>query len=286
MQIHNTVPYFLENYRPEVEFLEKYYAKFAPHFDEYFKYHCRQPELKKPAALEKYPERMASMKQISSKVEDRIHEIVRDYEARYPVKFDQQVHVLVGAFGSNAFTHKQIIPDITLCVEKLEADDAALGTIIAHEFGHALHNALSDQNGMDWTKLDWMSRYTTLLQEGTATYFSKQVVEAPEAMYFSFNSDGEEWLQFAKDHEAEIAELFLHDLEKLSGAEMFHEWFSINGGERFGHTRLAYYIGNRIVENRIARVGEIEAITLWKEADFKEQMHKEILALASTREMR
>lgn len=42
MQINNTVPYFLENYRPEVEFLEKYYAKFAPHFDEYYKYHRPQ----------------------------------------------------------------------------------------------------------------------------------------------------------------------------------------------------------------------------------------------------
>lgn len=105
-------------------------------------------------------------------------------------------------------------------------------------------------------------------------------------MYFSFNSDGEEWLRFAKEHEAEIAELFLHDLEKLSRAEMFYEWFSINGGERFGHTRLAYYLGNRIVENRIARFGEIEAITLWKEADFEEQMQKEIQILASTKEMR
>ena len=77
--------------------------------------------------------------------------------------------------------------------------------IIAHEFGHVLHNILSDKSGMDWSKLDWQHPYTLLLQEGCATYFSKLVTVADEAVYFLYEDGGEEWLQFAEDNRKEMS---------------------------------------------------------------------------------
>lgn len=280
MKIHNTVPYFLENYQSSVEFLNDYHAKFAMHFKEYFMYHCYQPELKKEAALTRYPDLMKDIEVMSDKISSRVAEIVKVYEQKYKVHFDRDVHVIVGCFGSTAFTHRQIFPEITFCLEKLSPEDVFLNTIIAHEFGHALQNLLSDQHGMDWSKLDWQSPYVMLLQEGTATYLSRQMTEAPEASYFSFNASGEEWLEFAKMHESELAGMLLTELDELSTAEIFREWFAVNGEGRLGQTHLAYYLGYRIVENLVRKHGELETITLWKQPGFEQVMQSELVNMS------
>ncbi|MFC4355049.1 hypothetical protein ACFO0S_08325 [Chryseomicrobium palamuruense] len=280
MHIHNTASYFLENYEPTVEFLESYYAKFPEQFEEYFTYHLANPDEKKKLALANYPEGMASIQVISDKLPARARAIVDNYEESYHHTFLQDVHVIVGAYGSNAYTHRQIVPDITFCIEKLQADDITIDTIIAHEFGHALHNALSDKAGIEWSKVNWTGPYTMLLQEGVATYLSMQVVDAPESVYFSYHLEGDEWLAFAKEHEAEIAAAFLKDIHTLSTNELFHEWFSIRGGTRFGHTRFAYYLGFRIVETLMATRDEIAVITLWKENEFEKMIEEALQELA------
>lgn len=279
MHIHNTASYFLENYEPTVEFLESYYAKFPEQFKEYFTYHLANPDEKKKLALAKYPEVMAAMHAISDKLPARVRDVVKKYDESYHHTFTQDVHLIVGAYGSNAYTHRQIVPDITFCIEKLEADDVTLDTIIAHEFGHALHNALSDKAGIEWSKVNWTGPYTMLLQEGVATYLSMQVVDAPESVYFSYHLKGDEWLAFAKEHEAEIAAAFLKDIHTLSTNELFHEWFSIRGGMRFGHTRFAYYLGFRIVETLMSTRDERDVITLWKEDEFENVMEEALRAL-------
>ncbi|WP_153801933.1 hypothetical protein [Filobacillus milosensis] len=43
MKVHNTVPYFLENYEPHEDFLEHYYRKFSSDFEQYFLFHCKNP---------------------------------------------------------------------------------------------------------------------------------------------------------------------------------------------------------------------------------------------------
>lgn len=279
MKIYNTVSYFLNNYEPTTEFLDGYYSKFAPHFKEYFAYHCYRPEEKKKLALIRYQELLPAIQENSDKMESRILKIVQKYESLYPVTFNQDVHMIVGAFGSNAFTHKQIFPDITFCLEKLSPEDVTLDAIIAHELGHALHNARTDQLGMEWAKLDWMSPYTTLLQEGVATYHSMQIVDIPESIYFTYDQQGEDWLAFAKANEKELATALIEDLKNLDQSDLFREWFSINGGTRFGATRFAYYLGYRIVENLVDKLGELEAVTLWRRSDYKKMLRDELALL-------
>ncbi|MEC1177509.1 DUF2268 domain-containing putative Zn-dependent protease [Metasolibacillus meyeri] len=199
-----------------------------------------------------------------------IAEIAQFYEKAYSVQFTQNVHLLVGIYGSNAYTYRQYNPEIAFCLEKLSPQEAHLSVIIAHEFGHALHNLLSMQENIAWEMVDWANPVTWLLQEGIATYFSMQA-----DVYFAYDDDPE-WLVFCQAHEQQIVEKFRQDLQQCATQEMFKEWFSINGGAQFGYTRLGYYIGYRCVQELVRQYGELEAVTLWKTATFQECMHKQL----------
>lgn len=169
---------------------------------------------------------------------------------------------------------------MTFCLEKLSSSEEHLKVIIAHEFGHALHNILSDNDGMNWSKLQWSHPYTMLLQEGCATYFSEQVTVADKSVYFSYDDNGKEWLLFAEENKSEIITTFLEDVKKLTQPEIFHEWFSINGGAHFGFTRLAYFIGYNVIKLLIEKYQEEKAITLWKEPTFHEEIESVLIELA------
>jgi hypothetical protein len=226
-------------------------------------------------AVPKHLEKLPDLKMMSESMPRLIQEIAVRYEEKYHVKFKKDVHLLIGIYGSNAFTYRQIIPDIAFCLEKLSSNELHLECIIAHEFGHALHNMLSDQEGMDWARLDWNSPYTWLLQEGCAIHFSKQAVDAREDEYFAFEDDLE-WLDFVQCHWRAIMRSFLEDMNTLPSRDIFREWFSINGGTNYGYTRLAYYIGYKLVENLINEYGEIGAVTFWHKEDYKEILHKKL----------
>nr|WP_323740412.1 DUF5700 domain-containing putative Zn-dependent protease [Filobacillus milosensis] len=220
------------------------------------------------------------MKESSGKIESLIQEVSEAYEKKYQVQFTKDVHVIVGCYGSNAFTHRQYIPEITFCLEKLSPNTEHLKVIIAHEFGHALHNLLSDREGMDWPSLNWENPYIWLLQEGCATHFSKQVAEAEESVYFSYDDQGEEWLEFALANKQELIRSFINDRDKQSPREIFNEWFSINGGKKHDYTRLAYFIGYEILQHLIEKYGELKAVTSWTEPNFNqeiEQVMKELM---------
>ena len=278
MNIYNTVPYFLEKFKTNYQFLQNYHEKYSPHFKEYFLYHCKNADEKMKVAIGKYPDAINEIQECNQKIETLIRVIVEAYELKYKIKFTNDVHIIVGCYGSNAFTHRQIIPDVTFCLEKLSSKDDHLKVIIAHEFGHALHNILTDRTGIDWSKLQWTHPYTWLLQEGCATYFSKQVSVANESVYFSYDDKGEEWLRFAQNNTEEIITSFLKDI-KTDSQNVFREWFSINGGTRFGHTRLGYFIGFIAMERLIKIHGEIKAITFWKEPNFIEEMEQTLMEI-------
>ena len=272
MIIHQTVPYFLENFTLTEEFIQRYQQQYAAHFEEYFRYHCKNPTDKLRLALEKYPAQLPHIKETNGKMIQLIEEIKDHYERIYKITFEKDVHLIVGMFGSNAFTHRQVIPEITFCLEKLSPKDEHLRVIIAHEFGHALHNLLSEREGIDWNKVDWAHPFTWLLQEGCATYFSTKAVSVNPAVYFSYDDKGEEWLHFAEMNEKEILQAFRADLQIEMPNGLFREWFSINGGTTFGLTRLGYYIGYQLLRHLMKKVGEQNAITVWKQADFHELM--------------
>jgi hypothetical protein len=184
----------------------------------------------------------------------------------------------VGGFGSNAYTYRQIIPNITFSLEKLSPEPDHLKAIVAHEFGHAAHNIISNEDGIDWTQVQWYSPLTWLNQEGAATHFSRRTaVDLHPSIYFSYDEKGYEWLTFSKANKNEIKKAFAEDYLALTPELVFREWFSINGGQKFGYSRLGYFIGDMFFQYQIENLGEIKAVTAWKERGFQEHVKQWLL---------
>jgi len=275
MFIHDTITDFTENYLPTIDYLKKYYENHASHFDEYFLYHCQNVDEKLKTAIPKHQEKMSALIEMKDKMPKLIIDIASDYEQMYGITFTKDVHLIVGLYGSNAFTYRQIIPEIAFCLEKLSPQDRHLQIIIAHEFGHALHHLLSEERGIDWE-----SPYTWLLQEGIATYFSTKIVSARKDEYFAFQEDLE-WLTFAMNNKQIIMEEFLSDLTSLNARAVFLEWFSINGGKRFGFNRLAYFIAYELVQNCLQELAELDVITLWENANYRDIIYQHLTEMAN-----
>ncbi|WP_042473575.1 hypothetical protein [Bacillus ndiopicus] len=278
MKIIDVATEFVEHYEPTTTYLEQYFARNKEHFEEYFTYHCHNKEQKMEAALTKHPLQLQAIRAMALSMPALIKEITDFYETAYNIQFTQNTHLLVGIYGSNAYTYRQFIPEIAFCLEKLSAQEEHLKVIIAHEFGHATHNLISLQEKINWQLVDWGNPYIWLLQEGVATYFSMKAVQAHEDVYFVYYDDPQ-WLVFCQENEQNIIEKFRDDLQQLSAQNIFKEWFSINGGTRFGYTRLAYYIGYRCVQELVAKYGELEAVTLWKTSAFQKQMQEQLALL-------
>ncbi|WP_342598857.1 hypothetical protein MHB48_15545 [Psychrobacillus sp. FSL H8-0483] len=273
MKIIDTVPSFLNNYEPSVSFLRSYYAEYPDIFEEYFAFHCKDTEERHCESIKKYPQHFAAIKQVHKNILPIIEEIAAEYEKLYQISFPVDINLIVGGYGSNAYTYRQIIPNITFALEKLSPDPDHLSVIVAHEFGHLAQNILSDQAGMDWEKIHWNSPLFWLNQEGAATHLSrKTVINVHPSIYFSYNSDGYEWLTFAQANTKEIIKAFADDYLSLTPDELYREWFSINGGTKFGHSRLAYFIGDMFFQNQIENYGEMAAIVAWKNEEFEEQV--------------
>lgn len=212
------------------------------------------------------------IKQVYENIIPIIEEVVEEYNRIYEVSFPIEVNFIVGGFGSNAFTYRQIIPNITFSLERLSPEPDHLRTIVAHEFGHATHNILSDNAGMDWSKVNWNSPLTWLNQEGAATHFSKRTVpDLNPSVYFQFNNEGDEWLEFALSNQQDIKKKFRKDYDTETPQVLFREWFSINGGKKLGHSRLGYFLADLFFQDQIIRVGESKAIIAWKDTDYEEQ---------------
>ncbi|MFE1245198.1 hypothetical protein ACFW35_13790 [Fictibacillus sp. NPDC058756] len=273
MQIIDTIPYFNQNYHSSIEFLRKYYGEYPEIFKEYFAYHCKDTEERHQASLEKYPGVLSDIDLVYKYIVPIIRETDEHYKNNYQVSFPVDINLIVGGFGSNAYTYRQIIPNITFALEKLSPVPDHLRTIVAHEFGHAAHNIISNDTGIDWTNVDWNSPLTWLYQEGAATHFSRQTAKGiNESVYFSFDDEGEEWLQFFGKNKEKIISDFARDVTNLTPFAVFKEWFSISGGSKFGYNRLGYLIGDQFFQNLIKINGELGAITAWKDSCFKENV--------------
>lgn len=273
MKIIDTVPYFIRNYEPTLSFLRTYYSEYPDIFKEYFSYHCKNTEERHNQSLRKYQEYFLTIKQVHKNILPIIKEINEEYFKLYQISFPIEVNLIVGGFGSNAYTYRQIIPNITFSLEKLSAEPDHLRSIVAHEFGHAAHNILSDEAGIDWTQVQWTSPLTWLNQEGAATHFSRRtVLNLHPSIYFSYDDDGYEWLTFSESNKKEVKRAFAEDYLNLTAELLFREWFSINGGVKFGYSRLGYFIGDMFFQNQIRTLGEINAVTAWKDKDFEENV--------------
>ncbi|WP_370223918.1 hypothetical protein [Cytobacillus sp.] len=267
MKIIDTIPFFMRSYQPSVDFLRSYYDKYPEVFMEYFAYHCNDSEERHRQSIAKYL--LPAIDAVHGKIIPVIEEVADKYSAGYQVSFPIEINLIVGGFGSNAFTHRMIIPNITFALEKLSPETDHLKAIVAHEFGHACHNIISNESGMDWAKIRWANPLTWLYQEGTATHFSRMTESGlSRSVYFSFDNEGGGWLEFAVSNHHDIKLKFAEDYASKTADAIFLEWFSIRGGERFGYSRLGYYLGDLFFQSLVERMGERHAITAWKRPDF------------------
>ncbi|KMK74652.1 hypothetical protein [Alkalihalobacillus pseudalcaliphilus] len=269
MIITNTIPYFQNNYQPSLTFIRQYHEEYPDIFKEYFTGHCANTDERFLQAIERYEEHFTDIDKLSRILPPLIEEVATSYQKEYEFDFPININLIVGGFGSNAYTHKQIIPDITFCLERLPTTQDELRILIAHEFGHHTHMKLTDLSGIDWYQKDWFHPFTTLNQEGVATYLSKKIEpHHADYMYLAVNQEDEHWYQFALDHKKALIHAFYEDYQRLTPLEMFKEWFSINGGTRFGYARFGYVIALFFFEDLVFTNGEQEAIIYWREQDY------------------
>lgn len=282
MKIIDTASLFVRDYEPTIAYLDNFYARHADEYAHYFERHCLNSEEKKKKAIHKHPEKLQDILPMRDLFFEEIPRITRAYEEMFPVTFTKDVHLFVGLYVSNAFTYRQCNPEVGFCLEKLPYNRKHIQLITAHEFGHATHHIYNDAHETDWEKVDWLSPLTWLLQEGIATYLSMQLVEADFDEYFAYEED-KEWIQFVLENEVQIAKRLFDDIKSgMDPGRLMKEWFSINGGSYFNYTRLAYYIGYKIVERLAEQYSMEEVFTLWVTDGFQEEMLDGLSELAKS----
>lgn len=265
MKIIDTFSSFPDN--PTIESLREYYEAYPEIFGPYFLHHCKDTDARLQQAIDKYADDWHSIKKVHQTIKDLLEDIHSIYQTKYKIKFPISINLIIGAYGSNAYAEREIIPDITLAMERLTSEENPLRVIIAHEFGHVAHLLISERYQMDWQAMQWEHPYIWLLQEGAATHFSKQMVpQLRESVYFSYDNYGEDWLAFAKEHHQDIIRCFSNDINSgKTTVEIYKEWFSIRGGSTYGITRLAYYIADCFFQDLIVQNGELASLLLWKD---------------------
>ncbi len=271
MKIYDLASPFLDLYVPSKDYYENYFNEHPHIYNYYFDRHCRNKEMKLENALITQPKMIEQMKWIARKFITLIPQITEKYENLFPVKFTKDAYVFVGLGGSNAYTYLSMDPQVAFCVEKFEPDEEGLSVIVAHEFGHATHHLFTTLNEIEAKDIEWSSPYTWLLQEGLATYLSSLVVDVNHDIYFAYKRDPE-WLAFCEENTANIVTAFHQDLAKNTSEEIFKEWFSINGGQIFGYSRLGYYIAYHIVNYLVNSEGIENTMLYWGRPDFKERI--------------
>ncbi|MGP4071783.1 hypothetical protein ACTWQB_04430 [Piscibacillus sp. B03] len=273
MKVIDTVNFFLENYEPTLSFMEKYHQEYPEIFDYYFTYHAKNTTERHEQSIKKYPQSLSSIKIVHQRIKPIISEVNSRYQELYSVDFPVNVNLFVGCYGSNAYTHRQYIPDVSFSLERLSPVENHLKVIVAHEFGHAAHQIISDQKGIDWKNVQWESPLNWIFAEGVATHLSRQIVPGLKpTTYFSYNDNGEKRLLFFNENKSEIIQSFYEDYKNVSTRDLFKEWFSINGGQTYGHTRLAYFIGDAFFQEFIIKLGEMDAIVAWRDPNFTKQV--------------
>ncbi|MBM7839331.1 hypothetical protein JOC54_002602 [Alkalihalobacillus xiaoxiensis] len=280
MKLMNSVPYFLEKYQPTLAFLESYYNEHPQTFQEYFSFHCKKTDERLHNSLQKYDQCLPHIKQSHETIQRILPEIQERYHQQYNVLFEGTVHLFVGLFGSNAYTHRQYIPDISFAMEQVPLTKEGLSILVAHEFGHAIQNRLTNQTGIEWETVRWESLLLALYREGAATHLSRKIVpEAADHLYLTFSSlGGPEWLQFSEKNQLAIKTSLASDYQTMSTQALFREWYSINGGQRFGQTRLAYYLGDLFFKELLEERGEHEALVVWKDPTFIKEIEQWLLS--------
>ena len=119
MRIIDTVPYFVNNYEPSIDFLNNYYKKYPDIFKEYFAYHCKDTEERHSQSLRKYQEYFLTIKQVHENIIPIIQEVTDRYLKLFEVEFPIDVNLIVGGFGSNAYTLPSNYSQYNFCIREI-----------------------------------------------------------------------------------------------------------------------------------------------------------------------
>jgi hypothetical protein len=271
MHITDLATPFLSHYKNEATYFEQTFEHHPDVYNFYFTRHCYRKEEKLQVALATYSNRLNEMQEVTSKILHHLPKITSYYESFFQLSFNGEAHLFVGLGGSNAYTTHSLQPGLGFCVEKIRNDEASIRVLIAHELGHCVHHYATFEAKGTVYQIDWGSPYTWLLQEGLATYLSMQAVNVERHFYFVSEGD-KDWLAFVQQNKALIFKRFRKDLALYSTEEIFKEWFSINGGNTFGYTRLAYFIGFELVSKIVEQNGLDAAILFWLQPEYKNKV--------------
>jgi hypothetical protein len=273
VKIVNTTQTFLqlreETDTFDLHTLDQYYAQYPEVFEEYFQYHCPRTEERLTKALKRYDSKLNDIQQVVDVLPNVIEEVMHKVAVFFGFDPHIEFYLLIGGFGSNAYVNRRIKGNVYFAVEKLSSNPDHLRAIVAHELGHIYHNLLLDQANIHWASLVWEDGTTSLYREGIATYLSQQTVPGlSRAVYFQYDDSGQDWLTFCKQHKRDIVMAFLADARTWT-FDKEREWFRLSGGERFGHSRLGYYLGTEFVRYCVDQFGEKETYILWAKKDLK-----------------
>jgi hypothetical protein len=274
MHIENNIPAFLDfwesNEQSTLADLETFLNGNETIYEKYFPIHCPRTEERLLAALQKYESKIDDIRSISASLPDIIQKVDEKFEQTFGLGLEITFKLMVGTFGSNAFVTRDNRREIYFAVEKLSAERDHLKVITAHEIGHVAHFSMPTRDGMDWSTVDWMHGLTTLFTEGAATYLSKRIVQGlQEPVYFTYDDEGESWLNCYEENKSEVKRRFLEDALGDWDMAKEKEWFRLSGGSYFGYNRLGYILGTDYVEHLVERIGEHAALTFWNGNDLK-----------------
>ncbi|WEG14552.1 hypothetical protein PU629_09410 [Pullulanibacillus sp. KACC 23026] len=249
--------------------LERYYQTAPEVFNHYFQQHCQRTPERLGAALERYPEQIATMKRAAELLPSLIEEVYERLSNLMGLEMTIKTRLLVGCFGSNAYvTH-----DGTLhfALETMPDNPDYLTVLVAHEMAHAFHFEMLGNAGFDFSKMAG-DGYTSIYLEGVATVVSELVKPGlSEKVYFSFDETSEAWLTFFKEHFIEVKKAIQHDLKHWKMEEE-REWFRLRGGKKYGYNRLGYLLGRVFVKQLIQKTSLKETMIYWARHDLKQEI--------------
>ncbi|WP_100013064.1 aminopeptidase [Lentibacillus sediminis] len=205
------------------------------------------------------------MKEVAAVLPGVIEELSEKGESYFGFSLPVSAHIFTGLYASNAFVDHQM--EMYFAIEKLSQDPSLLRVIVAHEMIHSYHYHLLGHAGIDWQAIDWSDVRNSLYLEGVATYLSEKLVPGhPQHVYFSYEDEGEDWLDFCKQNHKKIAAAFLADLDS-ENVNMEKEWLRLSGGQHFGYNRLGYYLGTTLVRDLLEELQEEEMLKMLAEKD-------------------
>lgn len=62
---------------------------------------------------------------------------------------------------------------------------------------------------------------------------------------------------------------------------VYLEWFSINGGKRFGINRLAYFIAYEFIQSCLQELAELDVITLWRNVNYQDFIFQQLIGMTT-----